>query len=192
VGDFNTHPAIDLNGTNLSASDMKKLRKLIEDANFFDLKSSPPQSPIPPDPAVGFDLTVDMDGRTNTIWLLDSDVSKSLRPLIDWLTARVKAVEEKQPSIHIEFAKSGGIAGLRFPPLMIDSAKLSAEDAHKLAELIAKVRFFDRPELYPAHGADLFCYTITVEMNGKRHSVSYDDVGPAELQPLIGWLATRG
>jgi len=190
VGDFNTHPAIDLNGKNLSAAEVKQLRKLIEDADFFDLKSSPPQSPIPPDPMVGYDLTVDMDGRTNTIWVQDSDVGKSLKPLIDWLTARVKAVEEKQSAFRVEFAKSGGIAGLRFPPLTIDGTRLSAQDARKLAQLIAEVRFFDRPEDYPAHGADLFWYTITVEMNGKLHSVSYEDP-PTELKPLIDWLSGR-
>jgi len=91
VGDFSTHLAVDLNGKNLSGAEVKQLRKLIEDASFFDLKSSPPQSPIPPDPSVGYDLTVDMDGRTHTIWVRDSDVSKSLKPLIDWLTAREKA-----------------------------------------------------------------------------------------------------
>ena len=89
---------------------------------------------------------------------------------------------------RIEFVKSGGIAGLHLPLLSIDSAKLSAQDARKLAQLIEEVRFFDLAESYPAHGADLFVYTITVEQNGKRHSVSYDDA-PAELKPLIDWLA---
>jgi len=203
VGDFSTHPAVDLSGKNLSADDVKKLRQMIEEANFFDLKSSPPQSPVPPDPIVGYDLTVDMDGRSHTIWVRDSDVSKSLKTMIDWLRARekpiggrdpiagpAKPVRDELPAIRVEFMKSGGIAGLHFPPMTIDSTKLSAQDARKLAQLIAEVRFFDRPQLYPAHGADLFVYTITVEQNGKRHSVSYDDA-PAELKLLIDWLSSR-
>jgi hypothetical protein len=189
VGDFNSHPAIDLDGANLSADEVKELRRLIGDANFFDLKSSPPQSPIPPDPTVGYELKVDVDGRTNSIWVREDDVTRSLRPLIGWLTARVKAVEDKS-ALHVELAKSGGEAGLRFPPLTIDGAKLSAEDAETLARLIATVGFFDRPEQYPTHGADLFSYTISVEMSGRRHSVSYDDP-PTELKPLIDWLSGR-
>jgi len=188
VGDFNNHPAIDLSGKNLSAAEVKQLRKLIDAADFFNLISTPPLSPIPPDPPVGYDLTVDMDGRKHTIWVRDSDVSKSLRPLIDWLSARAKRDEDKASAIHMEVAKSGGLAGLRFSPLTIDSTKLSAEEARKLAQLIAEVRFFDRPAFYPAHGADLFVYTITVEQNGKRHSVSFDDT-PEELKPLMDWLA---
>jgi len=169
-------------GKNLSAEDVKKLRKLIEDADSFNLQSSPPQSPVPPDPSVGFDLTVDMDGRTNTIWVRDTDVSKSLTPLIDWLKAREK------PAIRIEIQKSGGIAGRIFPPTTLESSKLSADDARKLDQLLTDVRFFELPESYPAHGADLFGYTITVEQNGKRHSVSFDDT-PEELKPLMDWLA---
>ncbi len=203
VGDFGDHPALDLDGKNLSADEVKQLCKMIEDANFFDLKSTPPLSPVPPDPLPGYDLAVEMDGRTHTVWLQDADVTKSLQPLIDWLDARVlvielhngqvvplQAREEEQPAVRVEIQKSGGIAGLNFPPTVIDGTTLSAEDAAKLAQLITDVRFFDRPELYPAHGADLFEYTITVELNGKRHSVSYDEE-PAELKPLIDWLSGR-
>jgi hypothetical protein len=200
VEDFTGFPAVDLDGSKLSADEVKELRKLIEDAHFFDLKSSPPVSPVVPDPPAGYDLTVEMDGRTNTIWVVDSDVSKSLQPLIHALTLRAKPwlemvpikalAEEEQPAIRIDFTKSGGIAGLHFPTTTIDSATLSAVDAQKLAKLIVDVRFFDLPELYPTHGADLFEYTITVELNGKRHTVSYDDE-PAELKPLIDWLSSR-
>src|SRR5262249_44962447 len=142
------------------------------------------QSPVPPDPSVGYDLTVDMDGRTHTIWVADFSVSKSLKPLIDWLKAREK------PALRVEIQKSGGLAGRQFPPTTLESTNLSADDARKLAQLLAEVRFFDRPESYPAHGADLFWYTITVEQNGKRHSVSYDDA-PEELKPLLDWLGGR-
>ena len=200
VGDFNLHRPVDLDGKNLSAEEAKQLRKMIEDAHFFDLKSTPPLSPVPPDPLAGYDLSVEMDGRTNSVWLVDGDVSKSLQPLIDWLAIRAsqledfrevhmvpaKAAAEKPPVIHIEFTQSGGIANLPVPATTIDSTTLSAQDAEKLAKLIADIRFFDLPEQYPTHGTDLFEFTITVEMNGKRHSVSYDEA-PAELKPLLEW-----
>ena len=203
VNDFSSHPTVDLDGKNLSVEEAKQLRKLIEDAGFFDLKSTPPQSPVVPDPMSGYDLTVDMDGRTHTVWVADENVGKSLKPLIDLLTARMQMIEirnqlmvplrtreEEQPAVRVEFTQSGGIAGHIFPTTTIDGATLSAEDARKLVKLIAEVRFFDRPEQYPIHGADLYEYTITVELNGKRHSVSYDDE-PAELKPLIDWLSSR-
>jgi hypothetical protein len=205
VGDFNTHPAVDLDGKKLTAEEAKQLRKLIDDASFFDLSSSPTPPPYIPDPLAGYDLTVDMDGRTHHIWVMDSAVSKSLKPLVDWLTAREKALpvefdplrfpekalEEEQPAIHVKFTQSGGIAGVHFELANIDSTNLPADDAQKLAKILKDVRFFDLPEEYPTHGADLFEFTITVEMNGKRHTVSYsEDTVPAELKPLIDWLST--
>ncbi|HVS38372.1 MAG TPA: protealysin inhibitor emfourin [Gemmataceae bacterium] len=205
VPDFNSHPAVDLDGKNMTADEAKALRKRIEDAGFFDLQSSPTPPPNIPDPPAGYDLTVDMDGRTHTIWVVDHDVSKTLKPLIDWLNDRAtlielhdklvvpaKAREEEQPAIRVEFAKSGGIAGLSFPPTVIDGATLSAADAHKLAKLIADARFFEQPERFPATEIpDGFSYTITVEMNGKRHTIHVaEDVVPMELAPLIDWIST--
>jgi hypothetical protein len=35
---------------------------------------------------VGFDLTVEMDGRKHAIGVTDGDVTPRLRPLIQWLT----------------------------------------------------------------------------------------------------------
>jgi hypothetical protein len=205
VGDFGKHWTIDLDGQSMTADEVKQFRKMIEDAGFFDLSSSfaPPNVP---DPLAGYDLTVELDGRTHHVWLKDADVTKALKPLIDALNERaseieelihrqvvpVKALEEEEPTVHIEFTKSGGIAGLHFPPVVVDSTTLTVEENRKLSQLIAEVRFFDLKENYPTHGADLFGYTITVELNGKRHSVSYsDDTVPAELKPLLAWLAGR-
>ncbi len=202
VGDFNGFPNVDLDGSKLSAEETAQLCKLIEDAHFFDLKSSPTPPPNIPDPMAGYDLTVEMDGRTHTIWLQDGDVGKSLQPLIDALTRRAMPclgqvpatvrAEEEQPAIHVEFTKGGGIAGFH-QTATVDSTTLSAEDAQKLAKLIADARFFDLPEQFPPSGtADGFSCTITVEMNGEKHTVNVDEEKfPAELKPLIEWLAGR-
>jgi len=87
VGDFNQHEPIDLDGQNLSGDEDKQLRKLIDDAGFFELSSSP-MPPNVPDPMAGYDLTVEVDGRTHHIWVTDSAVSKSLKPLLNWLAGR--------------------------------------------------------------------------------------------------------
>lgn len=202
MGDFNGFRDVDLDGSKLSAEETAQLRKMIEDAHFFDLKPSPTPPPNIPDPMAGYDLTIEMDGRTHAIWVQDGDVGKSLQPLIDALTLRAKPcleqvpatirAEEEQPVIQVEFTTGGGIAGFR-ETATVDSATLSAEDAQKLAKLIADARFFDLLEQFPPSGtADGFGYTIAVEMNGKKHTVNVDDEKvPAELKPLIEWLASR-
>jgi hypothetical protein len=196
----------DVDGSNLSAEQVKQLRKLIEDAHFFDLPSTnwPPLEPHILEAPPGWNLTVEMDGRTHSIWVADADVSKSLQALIDALPLCRDAnagiqqgpaatrVEEEQPAVKIDFTMAGGIAFMRWTA-QVDSANLSPEDAQKLAKLIADARFFDQPEHFPATEVpDGFGYTITVEMNGKRYTVNMaQDTVPAEMQPLVEWLSSR-
>ena len=120
---------------------------------------------------------------------------KLLRPLIDWLALRAKALTERakgRPVIRLTLTQSGGIANLQVPPLVIDGEALSDDAVRKLSEAITAARFFDLAEDYPTLGADLFAYTITVEMNGRSHTVSYsEDSVPAQLQPLLDWLSGR-
>jgi hypothetical protein len=200
VGDFKTHPAVDLDDKHLSTEEAEQLRKMIEDANFFDLKSTPPRSPVPPDDMVGYDLAVELDGLAHDIWVEDADVGKSLRPLIDALKARsrlielhnswvvpLKGLEKEQQAIRVEITRSGGITGRFHQSSTIDGTKLSAEDARKLASLIEDSRFFDRPDHYPI-APDVIATTVTIEMNDKKHSVSFDAT-PAELKPLLDWLS---
>jgi hypothetical protein len=186
VGDFNGFPDVDLDAKRLTAEERHLLRKLIANARFFDLSSSPKPPPYVPDPLAGYDLTVEMDGHKHSIWIVDSDVNKSLRPLIDWLTDRAKK------TIQINFTKSGGIAGFHWTGT-INSNNLSAEDARKLRQLIADARFFKLPaENGETHVLDGFGYSITVEMDGKRHTVQvFDDTAPTDLWPLIHWLSDR-
>jgi hypothetical protein len=93
---------------------------------------------------------------------------------------RVVGAEQRQAGV-VRFFQL--VAGRREP----------AEDARTLARLIADARFFDQPEQFPPSGtADGFGYTITVEMNGQRHTVNVDEGKvPAELQPLVEWLSGR-
>jgi hypothetical protein len=97
VGDFREHPAVDLDGDTLSPDEVQQLGRLIEEAHFFELHSTPPLSLVPPDPLVGYDLTVESDGRAQTIWVACNDVSPALQRLIDWLRARERPIERHPP-----------------------------------------------------------------------------------------------
>ena len=60
-----------------------------------------------------------------------------------------------------------------------------------LRELVEAAGFFELPEELagPGGGADRFLYTLTVEMDGRRHTVrTAEAAAPAALRSLIRWL----
>jgi hypothetical protein len=93
--------------------------------------------------------------------------------------------------MHVEFTTEGGIA--HFPglsrPVVVDSTALSAEEDAELKRLVEAARFFEQPATVgaPPHGAaDYRQYTISVEDDGRRHTVKLADPveDPALLQLL--------
>ncbi len=93
--------------------------------------------------------------------------------------------------MKVEFERSGGFAGIRLAAV-IDEAALSPEEARLLHELVDAAGFFDLPPAVttPSPGADRFQYKITVEAEGRRHTVDLSEAAaPAALRPLLQWLA---
>ncbi len=92
--------------------------------------------------------------------------------------------------MRIQFERTGGFAGMRLA-VTIDSEALSQEEAIRLRELVDAAGFFELPEeiTTPTPGADRFLYTLTVEVEGRRHTVRTSDAAaPAALRSLIDWL----
>lgn len=94
--------------------------------------------------------------------------------------------------MHIELARSGGMAGLTVA-VSVDTAGLppetadvvvSALDDVDLAELAAR----PRPRR-AARGADRYQYDLTVERDGNRHALRFAETDvPPELRPVIDAL----
>ena len=92
--------------------------------------------------------------------------------------------------MKVQWERTGGFSGMRMAG-SIDSRSLSDADARRLHELVEAAGFFELPEELsgPAGGADRFLYTLTVEIDGRRHTVSTGEAAaPAALKSLIGWL----
>ncbi len=94
--------------------------------------------------------------------------------------------------MRIQWERTGGFAGMHMAAT-IDSESLSREDARQLRELIEAAGFFELPEEMagPAGlgGADRFLYTLTVEMEGRRHTIHTSEAAaPPEVRSLILWL----
>jgi hypothetical protein len=95
--------------------------------------------------------------------------------------------------MQVSFERSGGVAGMRLSAA-IDSGRLPSRDARTLQELVQAAKFFDLPARLtsPQSGADRFRYKVTIDANGRRHTVEVDEaaVSPS-LRPLLEWLMVR-
>jgi hypothetical protein len=92
--------------------------------------------------------------------------------------------------MRISFKRSGGFAGLTLAA-DLDTASLPLNEAHKVQRMVEEAGFFDLPASIPApaQGADAFQYVVTVEDEGKRHTVRTNDLTvPDALWPLLEYL----
>ncbi len=99
--------------------------------------------------------------------------------------------------MRIQLTMEGGIA--YFPglskPITIDSDTLPKQESDELKRLVNATRFFDLPTAMstPAPGAaDYRQYTITIDDDGKQHTVHLTDpIEDPNLQALLAYLKTR-
>ena len=87
--------------------------------------------------------------------------------------------------MRIEFTRSGGFAGMRVAKVLNTDVMPEAE-ALALKELVKSAEFFDLPESLRSRGADRFQYDITIESDGRTHTVKADEGAiPPALAPLV-------
>ena len=95
--------------------------------------------------------------------------------------------------MKIHFERGGGFSGTHITAT-IDSEELTQDEGQELGELVNSSNFFELPPLMSStkRGADRFNYKLTVETEGKRHSVLIDEgaVTP-ELRTLLQWLTAK-
>ena len=96
--------------------------------------------------------------------------------------------------MHIVFQRSGGFAGITIN-FEVNTESLPPEEARQICEWVESAKFFELPEVLNSSGADQLQYKISVEKDGKTHTVEIDERAmPASLSPLVKWLmaARRG
>jgi hypothetical protein len=92
--------------------------------------------------------------------------------------------------MRIHFERTGGFVGMRITAT-VDTESLSPEEARDLHEMVDTAGFFDLPTAIttPTPGADRFHYKLTVETEGRRHTVDVAEAAvPKALQPLLQQL----
>jgi hypothetical protein len=83
----------------------------------------------------------------------------------------------------LTLARSGGVAGIRPPPKVLDTASLPDAGARRIEELLTASKFFSLPaELHEnTPSPDNFQHTLTVNhANGRKHSVTFTEASASE------------
>jgi hypothetical protein len=92
--------------------------------------------------------------------------------------------------MRISFERTGGFAGIS-KKTTVDTDTLPGNEAATLPRLVEVADFFRLPEqiISSNPGSDRFQYKLTVEDNGKQHTVTVSEAAlPGTLRPLIEWL----
>jgi len=92
--------------------------------------------------------------------------------------------------MRISLERTGGFAGIT-KKTTVDTAELPANEAKTLPQLVEAADLFRLPERItsPNPQSDRFQYKLTVEDNGKQHTVTVSEAAlPGTLRPLIEWL----
>lgn len=87
--------------------------------------------------------------------------------------------------------RSGGFAG-RTVRTEIDGNSLPELQRRRLHKLVDESGFFTLPARLESmtRGADMFRYTITIEIGEKTHTVEAAEAAlPPGIRPLLDWLA---
>jgi len=96
--------------------------------------------------------------------------------------------------MQVDVERSGGFAGINRTN-SISTDQMPAEEARKLADLVAAAGFFELPSVIRSTepGGDRFQYKITVENERGTHTVQVDEAAvPPSLQPVLNWMKNAG
>jgi len=89
--------------------------------------------------------------------------------------------------MKIELQRSGGFAGIRVPPVVVDTDSLSPQQRESIERAIQESNFFALPArpADPPGGADRFQYQLKIANEGREHVVSVSEGSEGALKPLL-------
>jgi len=91
--------------------------------------------------------------------------------------------------MRITLTRSGGFAGIRLPPLTLDTAALPRAVAGPIEDLVASTDFFTLPGTLtaPTRQPDRFQFRVTIsDDSGAQHTVTCDEeAAPERFTELV-------
>ncbi len=95
--------------------------------------------------------------------------------------------------MRVTLEQSGGFAGLMITKT-IDTHDLSPTEAQQLEQWVKDSNFFQLTSIVEASPqSDRFGYVLSVEENGRSHSIEMSETNvPEKVRLLIEWVQARG
>jgi hypothetical protein len=91
--------------------------------------------------------------------------------------------------MRLKLTRTGGFAGIRPPPVEVDTAKLPPRLARRVEALVAGANFFELPDTLsaPKRQPDRFRYSLQIaHEDGREHAVTCDEeAAGGELRDLL-------
>ncbi len=98
--------------------------------------------------------------------------------------------------MRITVSRSGGLAGLRPPPIVLDTATLAGAAKKRVEQLVVECKFFDLPATPTGAGksADQFLHHVTIAHDdGREHTVElHADAASGPLRDLLHLVRSGG
>jgi hypothetical protein len=109
------------------------------------------------------------------------------------MSCQPDVITSEKKDMRITLLKTGGFTGIPMSKI-VDGAAMTAPEITSLREMIGTAKFFQLPPAIPSTPhPDRFQYEITIEQDGKKHSVSVEETAvPSELKPLLNWIMDSG
>lgn len=94
--------------------------------------------------------------------------------------------------MRVTLEQSGGFAGLMITKT-INTQDLSPSEAQQLEEMVRESNFFQLNSISEAFPQpDRFGYTLSIEMEGRTHSIDISETNmPESVKPIVEWIQTR-
>jgi hypothetical protein len=108
---------------------------------------------------------------------------------------RLPGPATKEGDLRINVRRSGGFAGIEEQLGSVDTSALDPGTRTRLEGLVREADFFALPATVEGEiGADQFRYEVTVDDDGRRHTVTFvGESGPAAaLKRLVDAVAAEG
>jgi hypothetical protein len=106
---------------------------------------------------------------------------------------QAEVITSEKKTMHVMLQRTGGFTGIPMNKT-VDVANMPSHDIGKFRQMVETAKFFQLPAtILSAPQPDRFQYEITIEQDGKRHTVKVAETAvPAELKPLLNWIMESG
>ena len=94
--------------------------------------------------------------------------------------------------MKIVLERFGGVGGMRWPAIIVDSSDLSADEEREFERILRTARSAPKESPESSRVRDAFTYRVTVEEGGGTTTLKGSDVPGEDFAALLRWIERHG